>query len=673
MRGWWELLPHRWDRELAALSDAGWEWSVDDSLVEHGIRGLMVSYPVPEQYQAILGPGPAPHDQDGPAADHPQVPAPVRLLVLYPAAYPFFQPSVRDVDDRMRLPRHREPIAGKLCLIQPEDWVVGMTAAELIDEQMPRMLAAATASEPPPTGWEVPASEPLGRYTPDHVGARILVDSQWPIPPETKQGGLIVGFTRFESGDLGSGLVKLLRVDGQLIETFPDRVSQQFPITAVGRWLRWDGFTPGMTAARVWASAEPLLEPLRLQGIDGSLPHLDPAVEVIGILVPSEVGYRQPGEEWFFAVRHRPDPDASWRYELFHSAAAGEADMRSRSPATTALADRTVLLVGVGAIGGTVATELARAGIGRLDLVDGDVCDPATACRQYAPAMFAGYAKPAVLRQHLAETTPYVRVRAHCLTLGEVQLTPEGQPDPHHHLAHLIGHVDLVVDAAADPAVSRYLAALAAVRDTTFLHVSATGGGYGGIVAAIPAKRPGCWWCMLHHRAEHTLPFPPAAPDPTGSLVPVGCAAPTFTGTSADLATIAVHAARVAIDRLTDEPRHLRMRGDLYVAALRDHHGRAIPVRWRTRPIPAHPDCPMQTLHGEQQHPADAPRSAERAATAPGAGPRTVTTTAAGTPIRKAATARTLTTPQRKRPSPTGAGSDRRGGARPESGPTGGD
>lgn len=128
-------------------------------------------------------------------------------------------------------------------------------------------------------------------------------------------------------------------------------------------------------------------------------PHID---QFLG----SEVSYRQPGEEWFFAVRRRRDPDAKWRYQLFHSAWAGDQDLRSRSPASTALAERAVLLVGVGAIGGTVARELARAGVGRLDLVDGDVCDPATSGRQYAPAIFAGYAKAAVLRAFVNRGKP---------------------------------------------------------------------------------------------------------------------------------------------------------------------------------------------------------------------------------------------------------------------------
>ena len=690
VRGWWELFPHRWQAEQAALTAAGWEWSVEDSRTERGVLGVLVSYPLPEKYRPLIALAPSGGRHSG--VDESRV----RLRVWYPASYPFFPPSVRDVDARLRLDRHREPLAGKLCLLQPEDWDLATTAAALLAQQMPRLLAAATSTVPPPAGSELPAAEPLGRYIPDRVGARVLVDSGWLIPPQATQGSLVVGFTSLADGDLGTGLVRLLTVEGQPVETFPDRLTQQFPVTTLGRWLRWDGLTPEMTAHRAWRDVEPLLQPLRIRAQGGPPLHAEPDVEVIGLLVPSEVGYRRRGEEWFFLVRQRCNPEPSgqtagpgsgespvdhadespgndpgggpgggWRNRLFHSAAAGAADVRSRAPATAGLADRGVLLVGVGALGGTVARELARAGIGLLDLLDGDVCDPATSCRQHAPAYLAGFTKISVLAHQLAETNPHTQVRAHCATLGVVQLTPDNEPDPHHQVAGLVGQADLVIDAAANPAVSRYLAALAVARHTPFLHVSATAGGYGGVVAAFPpTPESGCWWCMLHHRHHGTLPFPPEAPPETGTVVPLGCAEPTFTGTSADLTTVATHAARVAIDRLTHPSEEQAMRGDLYVAALRDHHDRPIPARWRTRRIPVHPDCPMRT---HQPPAAEAPPRHDRGGAATAQPPTDGTvSTAAGAPVsRKAATARTLRTQQRTH-TPTENG---RAGAGPEPGP----
>ena len=157
-------------------------------------------------------------------------------------------------------------------------------------------------------------------------------------------------------------------------------------------------------------------------------------------------------------------------------------------------------------------------------------------------------------------------------------MAAEGEPDPHSGLAHLIQHADLVIDTAADAAVTRYLAGLCWASSRPFLHASATAGAHGGIVALIRPGAAGCWWCLLHHRRDQTFPFPPAADPVDGAVVPAGCTEPTFTGTGADLATIAAHAARTAIAHLSRDPTPTG--SVLYVAALRDHHGRPRPVSW---------------------------------------------------------------------------------------------
>ena len=205
-----------------------------------------------------------------------------------------------------------------------------------------------------------------------------------------------------------------------------------------------------------------------------------------------------------------------------------------------------------------------------------------------------------------------MHVAAHIVTIGAVQVAGDGQPDPHAGIAHLVRHADLVIDTAADPSVSRYLAALCVASGRPFLHASATAGAHGGIVALFPTGAAGCWWCMLHHRHDQTLPFPPAADPEAGTVVPVGCTEPTFTGTGADLDTIASHATRTAIAHLTGD--HPTRGSVLYVATLRDQHGRPVPVSWRTRRIRRHPDCRMH--HPPAGNTESVPRQRERAATA---------------------------------------------------------
>ena len=442
--------------------------------------------------------------------------------------------------------------------------------------------------------------------------------------------------------------MKLLLAGTDRFDPFPTRLTNQFPDNTLGAWLRWDGYQPGMSAANIWRQAQAQLEPLPVIDATGISTQLAPDLDVLGLLVPAETRYRTPGEEWLFVVRHRADhtpgsadPDEQrqgsqsielaraavtappgqptsasppptsapagpaaggvmgWRYLLYRAAPAGRADLMARTPATVGLQDKRVLVVGVGAVGGAVATELARAGVARLDLVDGDATDPATACRQLAPVTFAGFAKTSVLQALLLESNPHVQVAGHSVTLGRASVAAEGDPDSHSGVAHLVKHADLVIDTAADPAVTRYLAALSRAQNRLFLHAAATAGAHGGVIALIQPGTSGCWWCLLHHRRDQTIPFPPAADPADGSVVPAGCAEPTFTGTGADLTTIAAQAARTAISILTNDS--TLVGSTLYVAALRDHRGRPRPVSWRTRHIRRHPDCPMHHLPAGRQ------------------------------------------------------------------------
>lgn len=248
-----------------------------------------------------------------------------------------------------------------------------------------------------------------------------------------------------------------------------------------------------------------------------------------------------------------------------------------------------MLIAGVGAVGHHLVTDLARAGIGRLDLVDGDAVEPATACRQLAPVDLAGFAKSGVAAYLVGSNNPYTDFRAWLCHIGDPRPDPVRgggrRPDAHDRLEQLAARADLVIDATANPAVTRYLAALTSATHTPFLHASATAGAWGGVVVLL-TEETGCWACLEHHRVDNTVPVPPA--DPAGGIAPPGCVQPTFVGTNADIATIAHHGGRLALDRLTGA-HHLA--AGLHVAALRDPAGTAQPVVWRTTPIPVHLDC----------------------------------------------------------------------------------
>jgi len=272
----------------------------------------------------------------------------------------------------------------------------------------------------------------------------------------------------------------------------------------------------------------------------------------------------------------------SERVRVRRSYPIGRAALTARLPESTAsLADDQVTVVGVGALGGPVALELARAGVGRLHLVDGDTHDPATAARQLPSLRDAGNPKALAVALRILDAHP----QAH-LTVGLRHLgADDGRELP------TLATSRLVIDCTANPAASRYLSAHLGLSGTPLLVASSTAGGWGGTITTLPSSGGGCWECLQWHRADGSVPWPPARPD--GTVQPAACSYPTFVGGWWDLGAVALQTARTAIGWLTATDTDAGSPfGDLQVLTQYDR-GRPVHPRWRSRPLTVHPACPL--------------------------------------------------------------------------------
>lgn len=609
-RPWWERYPQRWATEQAALDAAGIGWQRQDA-DSPGVLQLHI--------EVVIG-------------DRP-----VELTADYPSTYPFFPPLVSDPAGTLaHLQRHRSPRHGQLCLLHDDSWHVDTTLAQLLTTQLPLVLATGARGAEQRHSLaqlrelEAPAAEPLATRVQGTAGMMLLVDSAWDIPPDVTSGPLQVMFRSNPLTSQAVGVVTAVYagLGGPLVQL--DAATRHANVPVFGRWLKLDALPdvddPELlyqavkdklptveisesttTAEKGTGAAEPKAPELSLRQLMFRECH--GRVDVIGLRVPQEHRYRTPGGTgWLFLLRTRPDRRSRWKTELVLTGYAGPADTSARHPAGARLADARVAVIGCGAIGSTLAVSLARSGVGDFMLIDRDVLEPGNLARHAAGVDDLGRMKASVLRDLVESANVHARAGAALIHLGD-----EYGPGDYHHaeiVEAFADQADVVVDATADPAATRYLAAVCRARSTTFVTASGTAGAWGGLVVRIRPGEDLCWGCIAHHRADGSdgaLPVPPADPVGTAAIQPVGCWSPTFTGSGTDLDQIALMAARVvASTLLTDiasaehdaglaasvEPAGGDLPGNAWVASLRDPDGHPIPISWQAITLARHPACP---------------------------------------------------------------------------------
>jgi molybdopterin/thiamine biosynthesis adenylyltransferase len=166
-----------------------------------------------------------------------------------------------------------------------------------------------------------------------------------------------------------------------------------------------------------------------------------------------------------------------------------------------------VLVAGLGGLGGCQAQLLARAGVGRLYLADGDVFAPSNLNRQLlATAETLGQNKALVTARHLRQVNEAL----------EVEALPEFLDQG--RLPILLPQVQVVLDALDTLAARREIVAAAQKAGVPVVH-GAVSGVFGQVTTILP-RDPG----------ESPLLFPPA-PAPEPETAP-GVLAPTVTLTA---------------------------------------------------------------------------------------------------------------------------------------------
>lgn len=174
-----------------------------------------------------------------------------------------------------------------------------------------------------------------------------------------------------------------------------------------------------------------------------------------------------------------------------------------RGGGAQALRTKRVLLVGCGAIGGHVALELVRCGVGRLTLVDPDVLRAENQYRHVlgAPPPMLHPSKSLLLAAEIQQRYPGVQVDGIFAEIEDV--LERGAVDPMEY--------DLFVSATGDPNVDRGLneRLLPAERRPALMFTWLEPLGIGGHALASPraaSPMPGCFECLFTPHAGDVNP-----------------------------------------------------------------------------------------------------------------------------------------------------------------------
>lgn len=209
-----------------------------------------------------------------------------------------------------------------------------------------------------------------------------------------------------------------------------------------------------------------------------------------------------------------------------------------------ALAERRIAIIGCGSLGSKLAAMLARCGVGKFVLVDDDIMLPDNLVRHELDWREVGMHKAEAIRRRIALINPSASVEAR-----EYRLGGQHSSGSIESLLETIAACDLIIDGTADANVFNYLCAATGIGKKPMLWAQIFAGGIGGMIAR---HRPGLEpdpatmraqieeWCQ-----DKGKPIEHAAIDyeTRGS-------GPPLVADDADVAVIAAHAARFAIDTL---------------------------------------------------------------------------------------------------------------------------
>lgn len=536
------------------------------------------------------------------------------LYVSYSPFHPHCRPRVSAPD--LENFRHRNAVDGGLCLIAQGNghWDPREPVADLIETQLDTIVkanalrakdewdAAAAVEENAPD-----AILPHFASSSEDISA-VLFNDESACPDGPAGPADFVLQWRTDQGTRGGFEAVLEQCRPVGGPWFANKFSVPGPPGKpqrnVGRWIRL-GVVPGASPAEVLDNVEAKIDELTLR--DRRFAALkvpkDAVFHLTAVRFEDELEYGREGhgETFLFIVSRRDRPKGSFTSQFVRGFRAGDR-RNERLPVAKVLAGKSAIVIGCGGIGSFASIELARAGIGKLQLVEFDILEPGNSVRWPLGRPFWGVDKSTALSWFIKANYPWTETTGWRLRVGETIGTPEQagllKDSQRAQLQKIVMEADIVIDTSASDECQFAIAELSRELGKPLIVGYATEGVAGGIVARFRPDQPGCLVCLHNHWNEGTIPLPPI--DSSGTVVPLGCNTPTFTGGSFDLQEVTLEVVRSAIGLIAPE---VRDPGDWDWSSLDlVEGGRRVLPKWQHGKIEPRADCPCSSCRPEIAH-----------------------------------------------------------------------
>ena len=444
------------------------------------------------------------------------------VSLRYPNHFPHSPPLVLPRDANARWSGHQYGTGGELCLEYGADnWYHALTGADMIKSTQ-RLLEGEASVSSAPTAVASRHSTTLGQELRNRrfrlLVTRELRDVLAALPERIIVTGKLAMLYHEESIVCA---ISSLTLPGD-IEWIDSTIPKQ---------LKYESLEPRLMLTR-WPADLNLPATKSAQQMRTAVGATDEATQGIDFLFVVH-GTTLSGRRFW-----KDDDTLSEIAEIPAQPVAARVDESHAS-----LAARKVAVVGCGSLGGKVAVMLARSGVGQFLLVDDDVMLPDNLLRHDLDWREVGTHKADAIarRVQLVNPTAQCETRRHRVGGQESSGSIET-------LISSLANCDLVIDATADDHAFGYLTAAAASGSKPFLWAEVFGGGFGGLIARHrPSLEPDPAsmrslienWCRENGRPiERAVDY-----ETRGS-------GPPQIADDADVAAIAAHAARLAIDTL---------------------------------------------------------------------------------------------------------------------------